>query len=177
MKAEMTKTSDRRWYVVHTKPNQEERATANLLAWGVETLFPRFRGTRRISPTRYRSMPLFPGYLFAKFDLADSHAKVRMTRGVHGVVGFGEFATPVEDTIMDLIRRRIDENGFVRDTPLRPGDAVEVVAGPLRCLNGVFERELEGKDRVMILLGTMGCPMRLQVAKADIRKREGQVAV
>ena len=35
-----------RWYVVHTKSRQEERANSNLRAWGVETLNPKVK-TRR----------------------------------------------------------------------------------------------------------------------------------
>ena len=31
------------WYVVHTQPQQEERASVNLRNWGIETLTPKVR--------------------------------------------------------------------------------------------------------------------------------------
>ena len=58
-----TRVEDRQWYVLHTKPKQEERANCNLVAWGVETLHPKLK-TRRHNeftgvPT-YITQPLFP---------------------------------------------------------------------------------------------------------------------
>lgn len=32
-----------RWYAIHTKPNQENRAEHNLRSWNVETFAPKFR--------------------------------------------------------------------------------------------------------------------------------------
>src|SRR5689334_16613864 len=80
------------WYVVHTNPKQEERADSNLRAWGVETLHPKLK-TRRFNeftgaPT-VTTKPLFPRYIFAKFNAREQLAKISFTRGVHYVVSFG----------------------------------------------------------------------------------------
>jgi transcriptional antiterminator RfaH len=163
-----------RWYVVQTKPKQEGRAEANLQAWGVPTLAPKVRLARRSHDGEGLSgaTPLFPGYLFALFDADTLLAKVRLTRGVSRVVGFGEYATPVDDAIMTIIQGRVQADGFVaRDEP-EPGDVVEIVEGPLRSLAGVFERVLPARDRVLILLTTVGCRARVQVAKAAVKKVE-----
>ena len=89
------------WYVVHTNPKQEERADSNLRAWGVETLHPKLK-TRRFNeftgaPT-VTTRPLFPRYIFAKFNAREQLAKISFTRGVHYVVSFGDNDPPGRGT-------------------------------------------------------------------------------
>jgi len=144
------------WYVLRTHHNQEERVNNNLRAWGLETLHAKLR-TRRYNqftgvPT-YITQPLFPRYTFAKFNAREQLSKVRFTRGVQDVVCFGESPALVDQEIIDLIRARIDQNGFVKQNDeLKPGDKVMISAGPLRNLIGIFERQIKGSDRITILL-------------------------
>jgi transcriptional antiterminator RfaH len=162
-----------RWYVVHTKPKQEARATKNLERWGLETLSPWIHEAhiaRQRQGTQYRVSPLFPGYIFARFDAATLLAKVRMTRGVHDVIGFGEYATPIDDAVISVVRDRIGDDGLVRQAELQPGDAVQIIDGPLRALVGIFEGPLRGQDRVLVLLATLGSQTHAQIARAHIRK-------
>lgn len=166
-----------RWYVVQSKPKQEVRADANLRRWGLDTVTPLIRESRlsHASPQPSRISPLFPGYLFARFPLS-LLAKVRVTRGVSNVIGFGEYATPVDDGVIELIRSRIDGDGFVRMAEPQPGDAVRITHGPLRSLVGVFEKELQGRDRVQLLLTALGVQTRVQLARAHIRKAVRTIA-
>ena len=161
------------WYVVRSKRKQEQRAESNLRAWGLETFMPKLRTVSAPAVragVRYKVEPLFPGYLFARFDTTREYAKVRLTRGVHSVVGFGECATPVDDAIIALIRSRINDDGLVHEAEPSPGDQVEIVSGPLCSVRGIFERALSGGDRVLILLTTVGSSARVQVSRAVIRK-------
>jgi transcriptional antiterminator RfaH len=163
----------RQWYVVQTKPKQEARAEANLQAWGLEVLAPKVRERRRSrgpGNTVYCVSLLFPGYLFARFDADRLLQKVRLTRGVHRVVEFAGVAAAVDDAIISTIQGRLQHDGFVRIAPPCPGDIVQIVDGPLRSLVGVFERELPGRQRVSIMLSTIGSSARVQVAKELIQK-------
>ena len=168
---------NRQWYVVHTNPKQEERANSNLIAWGVETLYAKLR-TRRHNeftgaPT-YITQPLFPRYLFAKFNAREQLSKILFTRGVHNVVCFGDSPACVSEEIIDVIRARIDENGVVKvDNDLKPGDRVVISAGPLRNLIGIFEREVKGSERIMILLTAIGYQGHLVVDRDLIRRAVG----
>src|SRR6185369_1847194 len=94
------------WYVVHTNLRQEERADKNLRAWGVETLHPKLR-TRRLNeftgaPT-YFTKPLFPRYIFAKFNPRNQLAKISFTRGVHNVVSFRGHPVSVDEDIIRIV--------------------------------------------------------------------------
>lgn len=166
------------WYVLRTKAKQEVRAELNLRGWGVEVLAPKVREPRYRRSSHgvtYSVAPLFPCYLFARFDAAVLLAKVRLTRGVRSVIGFGEYATPVDDSIVTLIRSRIRDDGFVRIEEPKPGDAVRIVDGPLRALMGIFERR-RGRDRAVILLEIVGAQAHVDIAMASLRKAAPAVA-
>jgi transcriptional antiterminator RfaH len=171
-----TGVEDRQWYVVHTNPKQEERANSNLIAWGVETLYAKLK-TRRHNeftgvPT-YITQPLFPRYLFAKFK-REQLSKILFTRGVHDVVCFGDGPACVSEEIIEVIRGRIDQNGFVKlNNDLKPGDRVVISAGPLKNLIGVFEREVKGSERIMILLTAIGYQGHIEVDRDLIKRAVG----
>jgi transcriptional antiterminator RfaH len=164
----------KRWYVVYTNAKQEERATHNLRSWGVETLHAKLR-TRRFNEftgaPSFISKPLFPRYVFAKFNARKQLAKICFTRGVSTVVSFGGTPASVDDSIIQILDDRIDENGFVKSgEALHPGDRVIVKAGPLRDFVGVFEQELKDSERISILLTTISYQGRLVVSRELIEK-------
>lgn len=169
----LTDRADSRWYVIQAKPKQDTRAESNLIAWGVETFAPKCLEPRRghlNARSVFRVTPLFPGYLFARFDATALCTKVRLTRGVHRVIGFGECATPLDDVVINAIQERVEIDGLVHLGEAEPGDAVEIVVGPLRSLTGVFDGALTGGNRVRILLSSMACSVTVNVPRAFIRK-------
>ena len=171
-----TGVEDRQWYVVHTNPKQEERANSNLVAWGVETLYAKLKARRHNEFTgvpTYITQPLFPRYLFAKFK-REQLSKILFTRGVHDVVCFGDGPACVSEEIIEVIRGRIDQNGFVKlNNDLKPGDRVVISAGPLKNLIGVFEREVKGSERIMILLTAIGYQGHIEVDRDLIKRAVG----
>jgi transcriptional antiterminator RfaH len=169
-----TGTDNRQWYVVHTNPKQEERANSNLVAWGVETLHVKLRTCRYNeftgAPT-YLTQPLFPRYLFAKFDASKQFSKILFTRGVHNVVCFGDSPAYVSEEIIEIIRARIDQHGFVKvNNDLKPGDRVVISAGSLKNLIGIFEREVRGSERIMIMLTAIEYQGRLVINRDLVRR-------
>lgn len=163
-----------RWYVVQTKPKQESRADANLRHHGLPTFVPKMKSPRVRGPegrVSYVVTPLFPGYIFSRFDADRQLQNVRLTRGVQKVIGLGEHATPVEDDVIELIQARIGEDGLVKLGEPQRGDAVRVISGPFRSLEGVFEERLHGRDRVLILISTMASQARVQLPSTSIQNR------
>jgi transcriptional antiterminator RfaH len=162
------------WYVVHTNPKQEERAARNLSAWGIEVFSPRVKQRRYNQFTglpTYVTQPLFPRYVFARFDAGELLNKVWFTRGVHNVVSFGGNPLAVEEELIEVIRWQSDKNGFVRlGEELRYGDKVIIKEGPMKNFIGVFERELKEEERVMILLTTVNFQGRVEVDKECVKK-------
>jgi transcriptional antiterminator RfaH len=162
------------WYVVRTHPKQEERAESNLLAWKLETFLPRLK-ERRSNPCPssqpYFIKPLFPQYLFARFDPECMLHKVRFTRGVHSIVTFGNGPTPVNDDIISMIKGRLGQDGFLElSDDLKPSDEVVITDGPFQNISGIFKRELKDCDRVMLLLETLSYQAHVIVEKRLVQK-------
>lgn len=162
------------WYVIRTHPNQEDRATNNFMAWNVETFSPKVKKKYPNPYTRmpvYVSKPLFPRYIFARFDLNTMLRKVLFTRGVHSVVSFGGVPAEVSDEIIALMRSQVAEDGFIEvGEKLRIGDRVIIEDGPLKNLTGIFKREVKGSDRVLILLAAINYQGSVVVEREHVRR-------
>lgn len=162
------------WYVVHTRPRQEERAKANLEAWSIETFFPKIL-ERRLNeftgaPT-FIAKPLFPQYLFVRFIAKEAINRISFTRGVDRVVSFGAGPCRVDEEIIRFLRAQVREDGFVRiGEELKCGDMVVIRHGLLAHFTGIFERELSDGERVSILLMSINYQGRIVVNKNSVRR-------
>ena len=167
-----------RWYALHTHAKQEDRAESNLLAWNMETFVPRILCQRRhpFSPEpSFFVKPLFPRYIFARFDAEETLHKIRFTRGVHSVVSVGNSPAPIEDELIEIIKSRRGPDNFIRlDDDLKAGDPVLVKEGPFSGFPGVFERKTKDSKRVMILLKMVSTHIHLTVPAADVEKLSGR---
>ena len=156
------------WFAVYTKASQEELAARNIVRLGIDVFVPKRLGKKRVWRVFHPELkPLFPRYLFARFR-PDVHLRsIGYARGVSYVVRFGDLPLPVEEGIILEIQSRINSEGYVRldSAAFRKGDRVRVTEGPFRGLTGMFERELNNRDRVMLLLDTIEFQARVLVEK------------
>jgi len=144
----------KRWYVVATKPRNEDRAAMNLLNGGIEVLAPRLR-LRKFKDGKFAEViePMFPGYIFVRFHPVDEFRMVKYARGVKTIVHFGGKIVPLQDDMIELIRTRL-ENGVasIQKQKIDKGEKILIKDGPFKGFSGIFESELDGKERVAILL-------------------------
>ena len=146
------------WYVIQTKPKKEEEAKSYLSTKGVEIFNPLLESfVLRNGRMSKELKPLFPNYIFGRFDLNQDFLLVRWARGVKKILGFGGSFTPVSEEVIELIKKRTDNNGIVRETyRFEPNDLVRIKAGPLKDLLGIFDRWVSDSERVRILLNLIG---------------------
>lgn len=160
------------WYAIHTHPNQEDRTDSNLRAWGVETFNPKLK-VRRFDQTGRPvqvTKSLFPQYIFARFN-ANCLGKVNFTRGVRRVVSFGDRPVPIDEQVIDLVRSKVGEDGFVKiGEDLKAGDNVVVKDGPLQGFSGIFGRKLKASDRIRIMLTTISYQGHMVVEREQLKK-------
>jgi transcription antitermination factor NusG len=157
---------DTNWFAINTKPHREDAAAMNIARLGVEVLMPRIISTRFVLGTpRSIKGPLFPCYLFARFSPIEFLHAIRYARGVRKVVGAGDVPLPVDGGIISSIRSRLDEKGFIDLSPRRiaVGEEVSIQNGFLHGFRGIFERELSGQKRVVILLQSIEYQARVFV--------------
>ena len=164
-----------RWYAIHSHQRQEERVAENLRAWNVETFVPRIKQVVRqpySDRSVYRATCLFQGYLFARFEFNKMHHNIRYTRGVHSVVNFNNKAVPVDDQIIDSMKFRVQEDGFIKiSEEFKYGDEVTIQAGQFANFIGVFQREMNASERVMLLLNAINYQPMVVVEKEFVTKR------
>ena len=168
-----TTTDQRSWYAIYTKPREEERADSNLRAWGCQTLLPKIKEQRsRESRSKAKVKNLFPRYIFAHFNLENALHKVNYTRGVCGVVRFGDKPCPIDDIIIETIQSQIGQEGFIKfeEETFLSGDLVTIQDGPFKSLSGKVEREMTDTDRLVVLLSSVSYQGRLMIEKALVKK-------
>lgn len=155
----------KRWYVVATKPRNEERAANNLQQGRIEVLAPRLK-LRKFKEGQfvYTVEPMFPGYIFVKFHPVEDFHNVKYTRGIKTIVNFGGRIVPVSADLIDFIRSRLEDGvATVQQKRFQEGERIFIKEGPFKNLSGVFEKELDGRERVAILLDGINYCARMEI--------------
>lgn len=153
------------WYVISTKPHQEKQAELHLKQYDIECFLPLLKESKIIRRTRKTVVnPLFPGYLFARFELDRHYRAVSYATGVRKIVEFGSGPVELDPTMINAIKERLS-NGYVTLMPSRPvhGQVVHIKGGPLAGLEAVFMREMTDRNRVLLLLNTLGLHAKLTI--------------
>jgi transcription antitermination factor NusG len=143
----------KQWYVIRTKPRQEQVCLRELARIDVEALCPlrlEYRFRRRCQ----EAVPLFPGYVFCQMIFPDDYHSVRWLKGVLHLVQFGNAAPPsLDEEIMNFFIESMDENGVVQTDPdLVVGDKVEFLMESLKGLIGTVVRINSAEKRVKVLM-------------------------
>jgi transcription elongation factor/antiterminator RfaH len=160
------------WYVIQTKPKKETEAESYLLTKGVEAFNPLMETFALRSGRMSKELkPLFPGYIFGKFDLDENYPLVRWARGVKKVLSFGGYPTPISEEAVEIIKERADTQGVVRlKHHFEADDVIRIKGGPLKDLLGIFERWISDSERVRILLNLMGYQPAIEIHYSMIEK-------
>jgi transcriptional antiterminator RfaH len=153
------------WYAVNTQPRRESQAVLHLANQGFETYLPQYLRTRRHA-RRVDTVqaPLFPSYLFIRFDSAIARWRsIRSTIGVRDLVRNGDEPAQVPAEIVAELRERENATGLIVMAPrFRAGDRVTVCYGAFLDQTGIFECASD-EERVTILLHLLGRQVRVRL--------------
>lgn len=159
------------WYLVHTKPRQEEIALTNLERQGYPCYMPRLNVEKiRRGKALIVSEAMFPRYLFIQLDTSGqgpSWAPIRSTLGVSTLVRFGSHPAKVDEGLVDLLRGREQDKPI--QTLFEPGDAVRVIEGPFAGIEAIYQTA-DAQQRSMILLEILSRPVTMAIDTAALRK-------
>ena len=72
----------------------------------------------------------------------------------------------VDEETIELIHSRVDDKMVV--PPLTPGQIVRIGEGPLCGVQAVFERELSGSQRVVLLLNAVSYQARMTIDREHV---------
>ncbi len=161
------------WFCLRCQPKREHIAAEHLRGTieGIEVFCPRLRykkATRR--GKIWWVEPMFPGYVLAKFDIAETERAVTFCQGVRGLVRFGSQIPPVPESFVEALKHEIrNRQGAEHDqlVTLSPvieiGDEVEIAHGPLQGIHGTVISIPSATERVKILIEFLGNPQAVDV--------------
>jgi len=162
------------WYCVHTRPLKEQQVVSFLQArLGLETYFPRMRQQKTIRRVRRQVIsPLFPRYLFCRFDLASHFRAVKFAPEIIDVVSFGHRPAVVGDGLIEDLKSWAGEafDLITVQPDLLPGDRVVIADGPMRGLPAVVLHCSSDSDRVALLLSILECGAHLNISRSQLAK-------
>ncbi len=163
--------ADVNWFCLRSQPKREHLAARYLASqWGIEVCLPRIAHRKKTVRGIIRFVePLFPNYLFARFDLQTMLGAVRATGGVSGVVHFNGKFIPVEDSIIQEIvalspNREIIE---IEENPM-PGDEIIIGEGSFSGLQGIIKSYQPAKMRVRVLLELLGRSTEVELPASSL---------
>ncbi len=126
------------WYALHVRTRFEKVVARNLKGKGYEEFLPLYHRTSRWSDrTKEIELPLFPGYVFCRFNPHD-RLPILTVPGVNAIVGVGKNLLPVEESELDAVRSVLKSDAYCEPWPyVEVGEHVEVEYGPLAGTQGI----------------------------------------
>ncbi|MDB5855688.1 MAG: Transcription antitermination protein nusG [Herminiimonas sp.] len=167
-----TYSSQAIWHVIYSKPKQEFRALEHLANQGYDCFLPTLHdGIATESNKCSADQPLFSRYLFVRLDpLSGKWCSIKSTRGVSGLVKFGERFATLPDEVIEALKngpRTLSREGFTS------GERVEIKDGPFGGLEGVYQAS-DGQARAFILIEMLRQPQKLSFPKELLRRATGR---
>jgi len=164
------------WYLLNTKPRNEQRAYENIQSQGYEAFYPTYQNSRLVKGRRTEKIEaLFPGYLFVNTD--NEHANfnaLRSTRGIYDFVRFGGKIAEVSKQLIQQLKNNLAqlqhsaaENSSHK---LKRGDAVMITEGSFKGLQAIFEVE-DGLERSVIFISLLAKQTKLTLSNAEFVKQ------
>lgn len=138
------------WYALQVRSRKESYVASQIEGRGLECLLPTYKTVRKWSDRmKELEQPLFPGYLFCRFDF-QNRRPVITTPGVLQIVGFGHRATPLSDEEIRVLQLAVASGVPKQPWPyLKIGQRVRVNYGTLSGLEGILVN-VKGNHRVVL---------------------------
>ncbi|SFR44987.1 transcriptional antiterminator RfaH [Pseudidiomarina maritima] len=164
-----------KWYVIRTKPRQEQRALVNLENQDIAAYLPQItvgkvRRGKRVPVTE----ALFPGYIFAQLDdFAGRFHKIRSTFGVQKLLMFGDKPATIPDALIEELKTLehdpITQATAEHQSSPQVGDQVEIASGPFA---GFIAKiiDLEGDSRCIVLLDWLQKDVQASFSYTEVKK-------
>ncbi len=130
------------WFALSVTPRKEKVVARSLRIMGYEDFLPLYAVKRRWSDRiKTVEFPLFPGYVFCRFDPA-LRLPILKIATVNAIVGSGNKPEPVHDSEIAALQT-VCKSGFeaIPCPYLTVGSRVLIHEGPLTGLEGILLRD------------------------------------
>jgi len=159
------------WFVCQTNVREEDRARYYLEQKGFNVYLPMMEIQRTAGSRKALSRkPLFPSYLFVRFESEEQIPFVRWTRGVRKLLPESIQPVPVENRVVETFRELEQRDGIIRKKTFEKNDRVRILRGPFKELSGIFEAWASDNGRVRVLLEFVNYQARLELHQSLVEK-------
>jgi transcriptional antiterminator NusG len=164
------------WYALQVRSRHEMSAAGHLRGMGYEEFLPLYECRKRWSDRiKEVQAPLFPGYLFCRFDPLN-RLPILKTPGVIQIVGYDRQPIPVDEDEIKSIQTLVTSGIPNHPWPyLKVGEKVRIELGPLRGLEGVLV-EFKGNRRLILSVSLLQRSVAVEMDAAFVRAERTTLA-
>jgi len=157
-----------RWFAIYTMPRHEKFAARNFSQREIECFLPVYEKATvwKNRQTVRTSLPLFPRYVFARFDWT-RRLPVLQTPGVREIVGAGAQPIAVTDLEIEFLRMETGKQVVEPYADLVLGKRVAIKSGPMAGIEGVLIHR-GGGDRFIFTLHLIQKSVSIQIGAEDL---------
>ncbi len=163
-----TYPSREQWYALQLRTRWESSTTNLLSGKGYQTLLPTYKTSKRARGKSCEvDAPLFPGYVFCRFD-AFNRLPVLITPGVISVVGTGRIPIPVEDSEIEAIQKMVSTGLPAEPWPyLEVGQQVRIEDGALCGVQGILIG-FKGARRIVVSVSLLRRSVAVEIDRSVV---------
>jgi len=174
-------TGERHWYAIHTYAGYENAVVRNLKQ-RIESLSMTDKIFNVVVPTEKKikikagkriedEEKIYPGYILVEMVVTDdSWYVVRNTPRVTGFVGSGVHPVPLEKKEIDELFRRMNAATPKHNIDLELDDAVTIIDGPFKELDGKVSEVDNERGKVKVLVSMFGRETPVELDFLQVRK-------
>ena len=173
--------STRQWYAIHTYSGYEakvadsirQRINAVDMADKIfDVMVPKEKqiqiknGKRKVVEAK-----IFQGYALVEMKLTDeTWYIVRNTPGVTGFVGSGTEPTPVSDSEIAKIKKRMGVEDPKHQIDFSEGEVVSIVDGPFKGFDGAISEIDTAKGKIKVMVSMFGRDTPVELDALQVKK-------
>lgn len=173
--------SSRQWYAIHTYSGYEEKVADNIrqrinavdMADKIfDCMVPKEKqieiknGKRKVVEKK-----IFQGYALVEMKLTDeTWYIIRNTPGVTGFVGSGTTPTPVSDSEITKIKRRMGVEDPKHHIDFNIGEVISIIDGPFKGFDGAISEIDNQKGKVKVLVSMFGRDTSVELDALQVNK-------
>ena len=157
------------WFALQVRTRHELGVARHIRGIGYEEFLPLYMCRKRWSDrVKEVESPLFPGYLFCRFD-PQNRLPILKIPGVIQIVGNSRQPIPVDEGEINTIQNLVTSGIPNKPWPLlEVGERVHIEAGPLRGLEGVLV-EFRGSRRLILSVTLLQRSVAIEMAATSVR--------
>ena len=171
----------RRWYVLHTYSGYEDNVKHNLeqriesfdmrdKIFGV--MVPKEKKIKIKNGKRTNiEEKIFPGYVLVDMIVTDdSWYVVRNTPNVTGFVGSGTTPTPIDQSEVDSLLRRMTATEPQHKIDLEVNDTIHITDGPFKNFEGKVSNVDQERGKIKVLITMFGRETPVELDAMQVKK-------